>query len=318
MSRLPKTTLPPDEFYRRNRDEHDRMEQLTISAIGGAFLLDGSMAMTGVGVGFKDEDDMASNSAVAICSQQSIKAYADTKLAAGATAVNSALLDGHNAAYFQVAGSYQTADATLTSLAAVAGVQGDLLYALSADAWGRLAGETGTTRKFLTSVGVAGVAQIPAWNTLVAADIPSISSGLTGILPVANGGTGLSTGLYGTDNQIPFINAAGTGFDYSANLTFDGTSLYCNGKLGILTASPSERIDIVENCASGDGVFVRIQETGATSPTGKMLVGVLKVAGGAYSLPGLWFFTDAPSFTNFGFMGDSANTIFNAPSGGSN
>lgn len=33
-------------------------------------------------------------------------------------------------------------------------------------------------------------------------------------------GTGVSLG---TDNQIPFVNASGTDFDYSANLTFDGS-----------------------------------------------------------------------------------------------
>ena len=38
---------------------------------------DGSVAYTGTGVGFKDEDDMTSDSAVATASQQSIKAYID-------------------------------------------------------------------------------------------------------------------------------------------------------------------------------------------------------------------------------------------------
>lgn len=39
---------------------------------------DGTRAYTGTGDGFKDEDNMASDSATAVASQQSIKAYADT------------------------------------------------------------------------------------------------------------------------------------------------------------------------------------------------------------------------------------------------
>lgn len=39
---------------------------------------DGSTVFTAIGAGFKDEDDMASDSAVAVASQQSIKAYADS------------------------------------------------------------------------------------------------------------------------------------------------------------------------------------------------------------------------------------------------
>lgn len=34
---------------------------------------------------------------------------------------------------------------------------------------------------------------------------------------------------FGTDNQIPFTNAGGTDFDYSANLTFNGTALALTG-----------------------------------------------------------------------------------------
>ena len=42
-----------------------------------AFLVDGARVMTGTGDGFKDEDNMASDSAVAVASQQSIKKYVD-------------------------------------------------------------------------------------------------------------------------------------------------------------------------------------------------------------------------------------------------
>jgi len=41
---------------------------------------DGSVAYTGTGAGFKDEDDMSSNSATAVASQQSIKKYVDDNI----------------------------------------------------------------------------------------------------------------------------------------------------------------------------------------------------------------------------------------------
>ncbi len=46
-------------------------------------LTDGSRAYTGTGAGFKDEDDMASDSATAVASQQSIKKYVDDNAGGG-------------------------------------------------------------------------------------------------------------------------------------------------------------------------------------------------------------------------------------------
>lgn len=46
-------------------------------------LKDGSRAYTGTGAGFKDEDNMSSDSAVATASQQSVKAYVDAQFAFG-------------------------------------------------------------------------------------------------------------------------------------------------------------------------------------------------------------------------------------------
>jgi len=60
----------------------------------------------------------------------------------------------------------QPLDATLTSLAAVAGVQGDLLYASGTDAWGRLAKST-TANSFLKN---SGTSNNPAWSTISTSD----------------------------------------------------------------------------------------------------------------------------------------------------
>ena len=52
---------------------------------------------------------------------------------------------------------------------------GDVLYGGTNGIATRLAGETTTTRKFLRSVGVGGVATAPAWDTLQAGDIPALA-----------------------------------------------------------------------------------------------------------------------------------------------
>ena len=58
--------------------------------------------------------------------------------------------------------TYQPLDATLTSLAAVAGVQGDLLYASGTDTWTSLAKST-TANSFLKN---SGTNNNPVWSTI--------------------------------------------------------------------------------------------------------------------------------------------------------
>lgn len=68
------------------------------AAKAACIIKDGSTAFTGTGDGFKDEDDMASDSATAIASQQSIKKYVDDQISALDTADGDAptLLDSES------------------------------------------------------------------------------------------------------------------------------------------------------------------------------------------------------------------------------
>jgi len=77
-------------------------------------------------------------------------------------------------------GNKQPLDATLTSIAAVSGVQGDLLYASGADTWIRLAKDTNATR-YLSNTGASNN---PAWAQI------DLSNGVTGTLPAASVGAG--------------------------------------------------------------------------------------------------------------------------------
>lgn len=61
-----------------------------------------------------------------------------------------------------------------------AGTLGDILYAAAAGLWTRLAGDTSNARKFLRSLSIAGVAQAPSWDSLIASDYPDfVASGLS-------------------------------------------------------------------------------------------------------------------------------------------
>lgn len=68
-------------------------------------------------------------------------------------------------------------------------------------------------------------AWIASLNTIFGAIDVDLTSGVTGILPVANGGTGLSTLAA---NRIPYGNGT-SAFQSSANLTFNGTNLAVGG-----------------------------------------------------------------------------------------
>ena len=64
------------------------------------------------------------------------------------------------------------ANSTLTIALSIAGqVIGDIIYHTGA-AWDRLAGNTTTTKKFLTQTGDGVASAAPGWGTIVAADLP--------------------------------------------------------------------------------------------------------------------------------------------------
>ena len=149
---------------------------------------------------------------------------------------------------------------------------GDLLYGGASGAGTRLAGNTTTSKQFLTSVGSGSDATAPAWGPLVASDIPAHSAALitSGTLSVANGGTGASTlaannVLLGNGTSAPLTVAPGasgnvltsdgttwTSSAAASNWTTSGANVYRNsGNVGIGTTSPG---DLMHIYGSGTGV----------------------------------------------------------------
>jgi hypothetical protein len=103
---------------------------------------------------------------------------------------------------------YQAKDDTLTSLAAVAGVAGDILYASGADTWARLA--KGTNGHVLTLSG-----GLPAWSAPAAASGGSVRNRIVNPamqISSINGNTsGTSSGYAPADNWLKYhVSSAGT------------------------------------------------------------------------------------------------------------
>ncbi len=81
---------------------------------------------------------------------------------------------------------------------------GDIIYEDATPTAARLAGNTTTTRKFLRQTGTGSISAVPAWDTLVAGDIPSLDASkiTTGQLALARGGTGVDLSASGGTTKI--------------------------------------------------------------------------------------------------------------------
>lgn len=108
-----------------------------------------------------------------------------------------------------------------TGLSTVA--QGDILYGSASNTLAVLAKNTTATR-YLSNTGSSNN---PAWAQI------DLTNGVTGTLPVGNGGTGTATAF--TAGSVVFAGASGVYTQDNANLFWDDT----NNRLGVGTASPA-------------------------------------------------------------------------------
>jgi len=120
---------------------------------------------------------------------------------------------------------------------------GDIIYGNTSGSGDRLAGNTSTTKQFLSSAGTGSSANTPQWSSLATTDIT------TGTLAIARGGTGLSTTP--TNGQLLIGNGSG----------FTLASLTAGNGIGITSGSGT--ITVATTLSSTSAALA----TGATSIT---------------------------------------------------
>ena len=137
--------------------------------------------------------------------------------------------------------------------------KGDLLVGGASGVDMRLAGNTSSTKQFLTSTGTGTQADVPLWSALSASDITS------GTISTAQGGTGVSSAP--ANGQLLIGN--GTGYQL-ANLTA-GTNISVGNGAGAVTISALS--DATKVSKSGDtmtGPLSLAPTSGAAGNTGQL------------------------------------------------
>lgn len=143
---------------------------------------------------------------------------------------------------------------------------GDIIYEDATPTAARLAGNTTSTKKYLSQTGTGTISAVPAWSQIAATDIASgaaltktddtnvtltlggtpstallvaasLTLGWTGTLSVARGGTGTGTAGIGAFNNITGFTASGTTGTTSTNLVFSTSPTFITPTLGAATAT---------------------------------------------------------------------------------
>lgn len=147
----------------------------------------------------------------------------------------------------------QPLDATLTSLASISGVTGDLIYASGTDTWTRLAGVA--TGNALIS---GGVLTAPSWGKI------GLTTHISGTLAVGNGGTG-STSF--TTGSIPFSN--GTILtENNSNFFWDNTNIQLKiGSTSSANATTTNPLTVTKTSTSYVAVHIQNLSSGTAAST---------------------------------------------------
>jgi hypothetical protein len=176
-----------------------------------------------------------------------------------------------------------TASAAFDALSPLTTV-GDILMAGTGGTDSRLAGNSSTSKQFLTSTGTGAAATTPSWGALVAGDLPAHSASLvtSGILALAQGGTGANLSATGGAGQylkqttsggtvsvgaiaaadVPWASPGAIGSTTASTGAF--TTLTTTGNVGIGTAAPTGLLDVNGKLTVLSGGNVGI---GTTNPT---------------------------------------------------
>jgi hypothetical protein len=198
-----------------------------------------------------------------------------------------------------------TAPSWQPSATSVLTAQGDLLYASAANTLARLAKSTTATRYLANT----GTSNNPAWSQI------DLTNGVTGVLPVANGGTNASTASITAFNNITGYTASGATGTTSTNLVFStspsittptlvGDATLSTGNLIIGTSGKG--IDFSATPGTGTSELLADYEEGTWTPVVTPAVGSIT----SYTI-------DSATYTKIGrfVMATTRFTITNAGTG---
>ena len=178
-----------------------------------------------------------------------------------------------------------TANAAFNALSPMTTL-GDIVYENSTPVATRLPGNITATKNFLVQTGTGAVSAAPSWGTIAAGDIPTLNqnttgtaANVTGIVAVANGGTGTSNGSITGTGALTFA-AAGT--NQNVTLTPSGTGYtLLNGNVGIGTTTPAGVLDVEGGTAApttaGAGINLVAQNAGTGADN---VGGAVNITGG--------------------------------------
>lgn len=134
--------------------------------------------------------------------------------------------------------------------------QGDILYASAANTLSALA-KNATATRYLSNTGTSNN---PAWAQV------DVTNGITGTVPVGNGGTGTSTAF--TAGSVVFAGASGVYTQNNSGFFWDNT----NTRIGVGTASPQRSVTIKD--PSNTSILQFTNATAGTTNADGLIIGI--------------------------------------------
>ncbi len=151
---------------------------------------------------------------------------------------------------------------------------GDTYYATDARTFGRVAGNITTTRKFWRQVGTGSASAAPAWDTLVAGDIPNLAASIitSGTIATARLGSGTANSTtFLRGDQTWVASGSGTVTSISTTAPITGCSSPCTATatLGIAAFNTTAPSPGAVPDATGAGAGTYLDKSGNwTTPAG--------------------------------------------------
>lgn len=213
-------------------------------------------------------------------------------------------------------GQTSIAAAFVSFYESVATTLGDLVYGGASGAPTRLAGDTSNTRKFLRSVSSGGVAAAPAWDTILAADVPTLNQNTTG---TATNATNVATTATNSTNASffpAFVSSSSSGnqgVDTATGLTFNPSTntLTTTTFVGALTGAASSNVLKVGDTMTGQ----LINNTNGAASTPPLLLSGTWFTGGSATTTKSGLLIEPAGTTTTGWSTSGTGLGINGPSG---